>query len=217
MSSSPLFQSLSSDLVEIGRRFDACGWVRGTSGNFSGVASRDPLRLAVTPSGAPKGMMKPEEILEIDATAEPVNGDSRRPSAEALLHVRIVQRKQAGAVLHTHSTWSTMLSDLDALQGGLAIEGYEMLKGLDGVTSHEHREWLPIVENDQDMGRLWADMARALDECPDAHGVLIRRHGLYTWGESLEQALRHVEILEFLLETVGQTRVARGMMPVDLE
>ena len=38
-----------------------------------------------------------------------------------------------------------------AAAGGLAIEGYEMLKGLDGVPTHEHREWLPIVDNDQDM------------------------------------------------------------------
>ena len=34
---------------------------------------------------------------------------------------------------------------------GIALEGYEMLKGLSGVTTHAHREWLPIVDNDQDM------------------------------------------------------------------
>ena len=211
------FQSLAAELAAIGRCFDACGWVRGTSGNFSGVASRDPLRLAVTPSGASKGTLTAEQMIEVDAHAQPVNGDQRRPSAETLLHVRLAQRQQAGAVLHTHSTWSTMLSDLHGPDGGLAIEGYEMLKGLHGVASHEHREWLPIVENDQDMGRLWDAMVRALDQHPTAHGVLIRRHGLYTWGTNVEQAFRHVEILEFLLETVGQTRVARGILPVEFE
>ena len=34
------------------------------------------------------------------------------------------------------------------------ICGYEMLKGLHGVTTHEHREWIPVLENDQDMSRL---------------------------------------------------------------
>ena len=57
----------------------------------------------------------------------------------------------ADAVLHTHSIWSTLLSDRHAAAGGLAIEGYEMLKGLEGVATHEHREWIPILENDQDM------------------------------------------------------------------
>ena len=88
-----------------------------------------------------------------------------------------------------------------------------MLKGLDGVTTHEHREWLPILENDQDMARLRravAAVARATH--PDAHGFLLRRHGLYTWGRDLAEAERHVEILEFLLEVIGRTgRTAEDM------
>jgi methylthioribulose-1-phosphate dehydratase len=107
-------------------------------------------------------------------------------------------------VAHTHSLWSTLLSDVHAAQGGLAIEGYEMLKGLNGVTTHEHREWLPIVANAQD----WAAEAEALEAMlrahPAAHGFLIRRHGLYTWGRDLEESSRHLEVLEFLLEAVGR-------------
>ena len=125
-------------------------------------------------------------------------------SAEALLHVEIVRARGAGAVLHTHSIWSTLLSDRFGDAGGFAIEGYEMLKGLEGVRSHEHREWLPIVENDQDMTRLSRVVRSVLDEQPAAHGFLLRGHGLYTWGVDLPQAVRHVEILEFLLEVVGR-------------
>ena len=43
----------------------------------------------------------------------------------------------------------------------LVIEDYEMLKGLDGVTSHDHREVIPILDNDQDMPRLAGEVARA--------------------------------------------------------
>ena len=81
-----------------------------------------------------------------------------------------------------------------------------MLKGLQGVKSHTHREWLPIVENDQDMARLAGVVDRTLTQHPDAHGFLLRGHGLYTWGEDLGQAKRHLEILEFLLEVIGRTR-----------
>jgi methylthioribulose-1-phosphate dehydratase len=45
-----------------------------------------------------------------------------------------------------------------------------------------------------------------LDRSPQAHAFLLRRHGLYTWGESLADAERHVEILEFLFETIGRTQ-----------
>jgi methylthioribulose-1-phosphate dehydratase len=203
------FKSLSrtavaDELCRVGRRFDERGWVMGTSGNFSAVIDRDPLRLAITPSGSFKGELQPADILEMDEHAATIPAGGPRPSAEALLHVEIVRARGAGAVLHTHSIWSTLASDVHAARGGLAIEGYEMLKGLEGVRTHEHREWLPIVENDQDVPRLAASAAAVLDRHPAAHGFLIRRHGLYTWGADLREAVRHVEILEFLLAIIGK-------------
>ena len=191
-------------LAEAGRRFDARGWVLGTSGNFSAVITRDPLRLAITASGAWKGDLTAAEILEMDADLSAAQAGSPRPSAEARLHLEIVRVRGAGAVLHTHSLWSTLLSDRHAAAGGLAIEGYEMLKGLEGVATHEHREWIPILENDQDMVRLAGRVRDTLDRHPACHAFLLRRHGLYTWGETLSQAVRHVEIIEFLLEASGR-------------
>jgi methylthioribulose-1-phosphate dehydratase len=198
-------------LAEIGRRFYARGWVFGTSGNFSAVLSRQPLRLAMTPSSVDKGGIAAEQILEIGPGVEPIGNPGAGPSAESLLHVEIALRRGAGAVLHTHSVWSTILSDLHAAEGGFAIQGYEMLKGLAGVQSHEHREWLPILENSQDMNGLARRAGEVLERHPEAHGFLLRRHGLYTWGSDLAEAERHVEILEFLLEAVGRTRlITRG-------
>jgi methylthioribulose-1-phosphate dehydratase len=82
-----------------------------------------------------------------------------------------------------------------------------MLKGLEGVQTHEHREWIPILENSQDMQSLAEETRRTLEENPSAHGFLIRRHGMYTWGKDLTEAARHVEILEFLLESVGRRQM----------
>ena len=113
-------------------------------------------------------------------------------------------------MLHTHSIWSTLLSDASAADGGLLLEGYEMLKGLAGVHTHEHREWLPILDNAQD----WAGKAplveQMLTQHADAHGFLLRGHGLYTWGRDLAEARRHVEVLEFLLEVTGRKRGHHG-------
>jgi len=203
----------ADELCRTGRRFDERGWVRGTSGNFSAVVDRDPLRLAITPSGSFKGELEPADILEMDEHAATIPAGGPKVSAEALLHVEIVRARGAGAVLHTHSIWSTLLSDIHAAHGGFAIEGYEMLKGLDGVRTHEHREWLPIVENDQDVPRLAAAARAALDRHPAAHCFLIRRHGLYTWGADLRDAVRHVEILEFLLEVIARTTRGAASWP----
>jgi methylthioribulose-1-phosphate dehydratase len=198
------FAELADQLAEIGRQCHARGWALGTSGNFSAVVNQEPLRLAITTSGVDKGTLTAGDIVEIDQHGKVVAG-SGRPSAEASLHLAIARVRGAGAVLHTHSIWSTILSDV-APADGLAIEGYEMLKGLDGVATHEHREWLPILENTQDWAAAVPWVETILKERPDAHGFLIRRHGLYTWGRDLAGAKRQLEILEFLFEVIGRKR-----------
>ncbi len=77
-----------------------------------------------------------------------------------------------------------------------------MLKGLEGVRTHQHREWLPILENSKDIIELSQRVYTTLQDSSDIHGFLLRGHGLYTWGASLHQAKRHVEILEFLMEVL---------------
>jgi methylthioribulose-1-phosphate dehydratase len=205
------FAKLAADLAEIGRGFYARGWVLGTSGNFSAVVSREPLRVAITSTGLDKGRLTPADFLEMGDAAQVVRGDGR-PSAEALLHLAIVRTLNAGAVLHTHSVWSTVLSGTYASQGGFALEGYEMLKGLEGVRTHRHREWLPILENSQDMVELAERVSVTLRESPGIHGFLLREHGLYTWGGSLPEAKRHVEILEFLMEVLVRSGAASRTM-----
>jgi methylthioribulose-1-phosphate dehydratase len=199
---------LTRQLIRVGQRFDARGWVLGTSGNFSAVVEDRPLRLAITRSGAHKGELTPDDILEIDEHGSSVDGRGA-PSAETGLHLDIVRGRLAAAVLHTHSIWSTLVSDRCAGAGGVAIEGYEMLKGLARVRTHAHREWIPVLDNDQDMPRLAARMRAVLREHPDCHAFLLRRHGLYTWGGTLPEAVRHVEIMEFLLESVGRAEYGR--------
>jgi methylthioribulose-1-phosphate dehydratase len=194
---------VAPEIVALASRAYARGWVLGTSGNFSAVTQTDPLRLAITESGVDKGRLGSDQILEIDAEAKPVG--EGKPSAESLLHLAVVRACGAGAVAHTHSTWSTLLSERHAAEGGLAIEGYEMLKGLAGVTTHAHREWLPIIENSQNWPREQAAVERKLKSSPGVHAFLIRRHGLYTWGKDVAETSRHLEILEFLLEAVARS------------
>jgi methylthioribulose-1-phosphate dehydratase len=201
---SQTFAAIAAELASVGRGFYERGWVLGTSGNLSAVVEREPLRLAITSSGRDKSSLTTDEILLIDASNAVLQGNGR-PSAETLLHLAVVRLRGAGAVLHTHSVWSNILSGEYAAEGGLSIEGYEMLKGLEGVSTHEHREWLPIIDNSQDMSQLAATVEVALNAHPEAHAFLLRRHGLYTWGADIAEAKRHVEILEFLLEVAGRS------------
>jgi len=199
----PSFDTLAADLAEVGRLAYLRGWALGTSGNFSAVVERSPLTLAITSSGVDKGLLEADDIVEIDAQGRVRRGHGK-PSAETAIHLAVARTTGAGAVLHTHSIWSTILSD--GAGGLLPVEGYEMLKGLGGVSTHEHREALPVIENTQDWNAAAPAVEALLRAHPAAHGFLIRGHGLYTWGRDLAEAKRHLEILEFLFEVMGRKR-----------
>ncbi|MDA0254809.1 MAG: methylthioribulose 1-phosphate dehydratase [Planctomycetota bacterium] len=205
-------------LRAIGREFHGRGWSLGTSSNYSIVVSREPLELLVTVSGKDKSALGRDDFVRVDAEGRVADGSDRRSSAETLLHCTIAELiPSVGAVLHTHSPWGTILSGADlpagAAVGCLRIAGYEMLKGLDGITTHDTLEEVPIFANTQDMRELsariradWAGLDFANSGRPPLHGFLIARHGLYTWGRDLAEARRHIEIFEFLFECVARAR-----------
>ena len=196
-------QALATGLAAFGREFHSRRWALGTSGNYSAVLRHAPLRLLITSSGLDKSALSVKDFLEIDQHAAVLKGRGK-PSAETFLHLAVIASRNAGCILHTHSAWSTLLSERHASEGGLAISGYEMLKGLEGVKSHRHREWIPIFANDQDIPALAQKVSAELQRETAAHGFLLSGHGLYTWGADLAQARRHIEIFEFLFEVVGR-------------
>lgn len=195
-------------LCDAGAEFHRRGWSLGTSSNYSMVLSRDPLDLLVTASGKDKGKLGPADFVRVDDQGQPVFEGQPKSSAETLLHVVLAQQPDVGAVLHTHSVWGTLLSESHFAEGGLVIEDYEMLKGLEGVNTHRHREWVEIFDNTQDITELSDKVVtqRIDSDRPLQHGFLIRQHGLYTWGRDLFAARRHVEIFEFLFECLVRKR-----------
>ncbi len=143
-------------------------------------------------------------MLEIDLDGRAIGGHGK-PSAETGLHTVIYrERPKARAILHVHTIWNTLFSSRSDPRGYLPLEGYELLKGLSGVTTHDHLEKVPIIENSQNYDILAIDLDDVLRTYPQAHGVLLSRHGLYTWGQSVAEARRHLEALEFLFEVEGR-------------
>lgn len=196
--------SPAAEMALAGREFYRRGWNLGTSGNFSVLVARKPLRICVTASGIDKGSLDETNFLEIDESNEIFSGFGK-PSAETLLHLTIYRfLPRARSILHTHSVWGTILSDAYYEDGTIEIEGYEMLKGLSGVTTHEHTEKVPIVENSQDYVALAHVIENVVRDNEGLHGIYLRRHGLYTWGETVAEARRHVEIFEFLFEVIAR-------------
>jgi len=199
-------------LRETGSLFYQRGWSVGTSSNYSVVLDHDPLDLLVTASGKDKSRLASRDFVRVAEDGQPVVPNQPKSSAETLLHVVAARELNVGAILHTHSVWSTLLSNLYFEQGHVLIEGYEMLKGLAGIDTHDDSFRLEIFENTQDIPHLAAQVRERLTDSasPLKYGYLIRRHGLYTWGRDLQEARRHIEIIEFLLECEGRRLMLEG-------
>ena len=179
------------------RRLHQRRWCDGTGGNFSVVLNRDPLRVLMAPSGVDKGRMEVDDLIVVNDNQVIVEG-SGRISAEADLHIAVIRETGAGAVLHSHSIPATVMSRIHQANGHITLEGWEMQKGLEGVTTHATGIKIPVVDNSQSMASL---VTAFLPHLPaQSHGILVAGHGLYAWGTTLFDAERHLEILEFLLE-----------------
>ena len=205
------------ELRECGAYFHSRGWSVGTSSNYSVVLARDPLELCVTASGMDKGRLQRCDFVRTNQNGQPTANGQPKSSAETLLHVVVAQeRPEVGCILHTHSVWATLLSDLFAADGGFAIEGYEMLKGFAGVTTHETSAWIEIFENTQDIPSLAEKVRARLTAAEHSlrFGYLIRKHGLYTWGRDVAEARRHIEIFEFLLECTARRMMLAAALPL---
>ncbi len=211
-------QDLIDQLRQCGKLFHSRGWSVGTSSNYSVVVNSDPVELIVTASGKDKGRLSKTDFVVIGPDGQPSKPDQPKSSAETMLHVVLADHAcwadpskpeklvPSGAILHTHSVWGTLLSDLFFDQGGIEFSGYEMLKGLEGITTHQTTHWLPIFENTQDIDALAKEIKACLESTPKkmTHGFLIRNHGLYTWGRDVFAARRHIEIYEFLFEVTAR-------------
>lgn len=184
-------------LIDAGSFLYGKGWSPATSSNYS--ARIDAEHVAITVSGRHKGQLKPGDIMMVDLEGKPVQS-AARASAETKLHTALYGLfTDVGAVIHTHSLAATVLSR--ALQGRseLVLQDYELQKAFPGHETHESEVRLPIFENSQDIDRLAEETRQFFAGNTEHPGYLIRGHGLYTWGATVEDCLRHTEALEFLL------------------
>ncbi len=198
----PDFKTVAEQLVQIARWASRMGWAPATSTNYS-VRLPDtaaPAYCAITSSGVDKGTIEAEHILAIDQHGRPIDADGLTPSAETPLHLLLYRTMGAGAVLHTHSLPAALLSQLACDKGHVLLSGWELLKGLSGIDTHEVEISLPVFPNSQDMQALSTLVGQSLSRKRSCCGFLLAGHGLYAWGKDVSEAKRHLEVFEYLLQ-----------------
>jgi methylthioribulose-1-phosphate dehydratase len=210
--------SIKQDLIQVAHFCAVKGLVPATSGNFSARLENQEILISV--SGKDKATLAEGDLMlvdflgranlkEDDENAE--NGvvqPSLKPSAETLLHTQVYRTfPNAKFIAHFHSSSSAVLSKVLLKQGikALKLEGFELLKALSGVSTHDHTEILPIFPNNQDIEELADLIQPVIDKLANSekplHAYLLAGHGLYTWGSTVCETIRHVDALNTLIES----------------
>lgn len=192
------------------------GEAPATGGNYS--LKLDDQHILISRSGANKEALCAADLLlinfhqEILATAQSRDIDLQsglKTSAETPLHLQVMAQTSAKCVLHSHGLdgllFANQFLSTDDFHTDGVFEGMEMMKAFEGVTTHECKVYLPIFQNSQDMEFLSSKVKEhliALEHSQKiyAPGFLLKGHGLYAWGDSVEQAKRHLDAFNYLFE-----------------
>jgi L-fuculose-phosphate aldolase len=185
-------------LVDIGRRLEAKGLIVAAEGNLS-------VRLGghaflVTPSGVPKGALRPQDLLVVDRHGRCTTG---RPTSEWPMHRALYEaRPDIGAVCHAHPPWATAFSvagrDLD---GGILTETEAMLPRVPLAAR--------AMPGTEEVPASVAPWIRQHD------AVLLGSHGVVAVGQDPEAAFARLETVERLAQVTLLAEVAAGRGAVD--
>jgi L-fuculose-phosphate aldolase len=172
-------------------------WLRryGLNDSHSGNASvRDGQRLWITPTGACADTLQARDLIE----GGPDGVFAPGASFDAAVHAAIYRdNPRAGAVLHSHGPHSVGIT--------LAAGSFEP-PDFEGRLYFPH---VPVIEIDfDDYGaQAPAAIVQALREAPIA---VVRGHGVYAWGESLNRAYKWTCSLELSARTAHIARLHGG-------
>ena len=162
-----------------------------TWGNVSAKDEENGL-IIIKPSGVSYDTMKPEDMVVVDLDGNTVEG-TYRPSSDLPTHLYLYKQfPSLGGIVHTHSTFATAFA-----QSGKEIVAYgtthadafygsiPCTRDLTEAEISEAYEW--------NTGKVIAEAVRDFIAVP---GIIVKNHGVFTWGETAEKAVENAITLE---------------------
>jgi ribulose-5-phosphate 4-epimerase/fuculose-1-phosphate aldolase len=185
---------LRDDIRAFGLSLFERGLSAGSSGNIS-VRTEDGY--LITPTNSSLGRLDPARISKLDRDGRLISGDP--PSKEAVLHMAVyAKRREAGAIVHLHATYSAAVSCMDGLDHANCIPPltpYFVMKIGRLPLAPYFRPGDPAL-------------AKAVESLADEHNsVLLSNHGPVVSAATLEAAVYAIEELE---ETAKLFLLLRG-------
>ncbi|XP_060117191.1 methylthioribulose-1-phosphate dehydratase [Heteronotia binoei] len=198
-------------IPELCQQFYHLGWVTGTGG---GISMKHGNEIYIAPSGVQKERIQPEDMFVCDIEERDISGPpphkKLKKSQCTPLFMNAYTMRGAGAVIHTHSK-AAVMATLLYTGSEFRITHQEMIKGIKKCTTGGYFRYddtlvVPIVENTPEEKDLKQRMVQAMNDYPDSCAVLVRRHGVYVWGETWEKAKTMCECYDYLFDIAVQMK-----------
>lgn len=125
-----------------------------------------------------------------------------KPSQCTPLFLAAFTRRGAGCCIHTHSHWAVLVTLLLEAKGNsrvFEINNIEQIKGFGkgfgkaGNLGYHDTLRIPVIENTPHEEDLTEYLEAAMEQYPDTYAVLVRRHGVYVWGDNVHKAKTQCE------------------------
>lgn len=173
-----------------------------TWGNVSGK-SDDGKYIAIKPSGVAYEILKPQDIVILDTEGNIVEGNLN-PSSDTPTHIELYRAfPKVKGICHTHSNYATSFAQagktIDAFGTTQADYFYGNIPCTRCLTQEE-------TENDyeKNTGKVIAQTFSNLDYMA-IPGVLVKQHGVFTWGNTAYNAVHNAIVMEELAKMNYQT------------
>lgn len=198
-------------IPELCRQFYDLGWVTGTGG---GISIKHGDKIYIAPSGVQKERICSDEMFVQDINGKdlelPPSDKKLKKSQCTPLFMCAYLRRNAGAVIHTHSKVAVMVT-LHWPGKEFRITHLEMIKGirnqkLGRAYRYDEELVVPIIENTPFEEDLTEQLDRTIIDYPETCAVLVRRHGIYVWGDSWQQAKTMTECYDYLFDIALQMK-----------
>jgi methylthioribulose-1-phosphate dehydratase len=192
-------QETKEQMAAVIRAYHAKGWSPATSTNYSFRLESNPSVIYISKSGIDKSLFHANDFMEVDFDGNALpTFEGIRPSAETLIHCQLYSLfPEMFCIVHSHSVFSVLQSMKEDQY--IQLAGYEVLKGFEGIKTHDTSVRIPIFDNTQDMPA-FARILKLEKSRLTVPSFVMRQHGTYAWGRTLFEAKRHLETAEYLFE-----------------
>lgn len=192
------------------------GLVVHTFGNVSAV-DRDRGLVVIKPSGVPYEGMTPDHMVTVSLATGHLVDSELRPSSDTPTHLELYRAfPKVGGVVHTHSLYATAWAQA---RREIPVLGTTHADYFDGPVPCTRPLNAEEIRHDYEAstGRVIADHLRGQDPLRHA-AILVASHGPFAWGRTVEDAVHHAAMLEYVARLARETLgIAPGLDPVPQE